>query len=83
MKKIGKIVGTFIKGGLRANPLGNVIVKGIEAVRGKDLVTGEPVKPINWQLIIVEVLGVLVLGYLVVKGIIPVDQLIKFLQQFI
>lgn len=83
MKKLGKIVGTFIKGGLRANPLGNAIVKGIEAVRGRDLVTGETPKPINWQLIIVEVLGVVVLGYLVVKGIIPVDQLIKFLQQFI
>lgn len=83
MKKLKPILGSFLKGALRSNPLGNAVIKGIEAVRGKDLVTGEPAKPTDTLALVVEIVGVLVLGYLVVKGIIPAEELIKFLQKFI
>lgn len=83
MKKFKLIAGSFIKGALKSNPLGNAIVTGIQAVRGTDLGTGAPAKPVNWVALVAEIGGVLVLAYLVVKGVIPVEKLIQFLQQFI
>lgn len=83
-KKVRFVAGTIIKGGLKTIPLGNAAVKIVEHFSKKDLATGElNPTPINWQLIIVEIAGIAVLTYLVLKGIIPVEQLIKFLNQFI
>lgn len=83
-KEVGFVAGTLLKGGLKSIPIGNAAVKVVEHFTKKDLATGEEkVNPINWNVIIIEVAGVITLGFLVIKGVIPVEHLIEFINKFI
>lgn len=81
--KFLQIAGKLLKGQVKSVPfVGNIIVDGIEMITKKDLVTGAP-KTHNTLVYIVEITGAVTLAYLVIKGIIPVEQFIQFLQSLI
>jgi len=70
----------IIKGGIKSVPfVGNVAVDVIENITRKDLATGQP-KVHDRFILIIEVIGALTLAYLVIRGTIPVDQLIAFIK---
>ena len=64
------------KGGF---PLVGGAVNVIENITGKDLATGQ-LKDVDWSKVALKVLGVAVMLYLVKGGLIPVEDLLKFLK---
>ena len=83
MKKVFKQIRfgavQLLKGGL---PLGNSAVNIIENISGRDLATGE-VKQSDWAKVALKGLGALIILYCVVKGYLPVEELVKILKSFI
>jgi len=70
----------ILKGGIKSIPfVGNIAVDIIENITKKDLATGTP-KSHNQFVLIIEVIGALTLAYLVIKGIIPIDQLLEYIK---
>lgn len=82
-KFLRNVIAPIIKGGVKSIPLvGNVAVDIIENITKKDIVTGAPKKHDNFILII-EIIGAVTLAILVIKGAIPVEKLIEFIQSLV
>lgn len=90
--KIIKIAGTFLRGVIKAFPLGNAIIEGVNNVKGgiiKDVITpaGETVtgtvkSPHSWLSVIVQISVIALIIYAVYSGKVDVAQAITWLQSF-
>jgi hypothetical protein len=86
MKKLVKKLRFAVVEGVKgAIPWGSSAVNIVENFTGKDLATGEPVKPkqVSWEKIAMRTIALLILAYLVAKDIIPVKELIDLLKSVI
>jgi len=62
-------------------PGGSSLVKVVEHFTEKNLATGEKIdQPTNWGAIVVRLSGLAILLFLVMKNLVPVDQLLEILK---
>ncbi len=88
--RVGKIIGAFFRGAVKAFPLGNAIIEGVNNAKGGviqevvtpagETVVGKVKDPHSWISIVVQVSLILALAYGIYTKQIDINKVVEVLQ---